>query len=292
MQEEITTLQDGDTKKLDDIFSCTNIENLQICNLTPISFAALCGNFTNVKYLINRMYSLDVNQSNDCNLLTWTMLGLNKQSREVILNYLNKNKIYEQFGDGTDKYLITMLCNQSFENADWDNFQKYNSDGVSSLYFILLYPELSTHYIQELFSFSNIQNIISTNIEIFDDKKNRRLGRYCYIGSYYLCRHQLYELSIACYVQSIKHFELIEKMYTSDYRELSYIYNSLGKMYYKTSQWEKATDCYNKAVLLHNNIHDKILIDHQNLTNYRTNLAGYQQDDIDELYYNRFVDAY
>jgi hypothetical protein len=81
-------------------------------------------------------------------------------------------------------------------------------------------------------------------------------------------------------------------MYTSDYRELSYIYNSLGKMYYKTSQWENATDCYNNAVLLHNNIHDKILIDHQNLTNYRTNLAGYQQDDIDELYYNQFVDAY
>jgi hypothetical protein len=183
MQEEITTLQDGDTKELDDIFSCTNVDNLQTCNLTPISFAALCGNFTNVKFLINRMCSLDVNQSNDCNLLTWTMLCLNKQSREMMLNYLNRNKIYEQFGDGTDKYLITMFCNQSFESVDRDYFRKYNSYGVSSLYFILLYPELSTHYIQELFSFSNIQNIISTNIEIFDDKKNRRLGRYCYIGS-------------------------------------------------------------------------------------------------------------
>ncbi len=263
---------------------------MQICNLKLVSYVALCGNLENLKYLINANCNLSVRKSSDCNILTWALIGSNKQSRINIVNYLCENRLFDHFDDHTE----VIIKDNSFESIDYDNSDVFTFDGLSAFFYLLLSPNFSPELIHDVLKYKNIQEIIRSNIPedmtAYSDKI-RRVARYYYIAGFYLYRYGLNDLAINSYKKAIEHWSVIQILYPCDYRELGYLYNSLGKVYYHTAEWQKATECYSTAVGIYNNIEEKTLIDHQELTKYRTNLAGYLNDnEADVNYFNRYQD--
>ncbi len=263
---------------------------MQICNLRPVSYEALCGNLENLKCLISANCNLNVDSSSDCNILIWALICSNKQSRINVINYLCENRIFDHFEDQTE----TIIKDNSFESIDYDNPEVFTSDGLSAFYYLMLSPNFAPELIHDALKYKSIHEIIQPKLiedpSIHSDKI-RRVARYYYIAGCFLHRYGLNDLAINSYQSAIDHWCVIQKLDTCDSRELGYLYNALGKVYYHIAEWQKATECYSAAVGIYNNIEEKTLIDHQELTKYRTNLAGYLNDnEIDINYFNRYQD--
>ena len=150
---------------------------------------------------------------------------------------------------------------------------------------------MSSNDIYQILRDKNLLNIINPLFYHLNDNTNRRMARYYHIAGYYLWKNQLSELAIESYQKAIEYLESIKIKYCFDYRETSYTFYSLGKIYYNKGKWEEANTCYKRAVVTQSYMESdgKSLMDHQDLTNYRNHLAGYLHDDIDELYFARFI---
>lgn len=296
MRRMLSILREGTPQELELYFN-TNAANysllnkpLEIYNLKPISYAALCGNSELVIHLISSNCTLSVENSDDCNLLTWIAISNNKLHRHTLLKYIENEKIFTKFNDGTQKIHLQAMQQLTTGSVESKNGMNQTTPIIlSPLFYLLLSCEDSSDNVKTILSNINIEEILLLPNDI-DIKNPIRIARYYYILAYYLYRHQFYELSILFYRHAINFYQKSLSESSSYYRELSYVYNSLGNTYYNHSDWNNAIQSYEKAVITHSKITETLLIDHQNLTNYRSNLAGYMQDETDDILFNHFAD--
>lgn len=262
---------------------------LAFCNLQITSYAAICGNTAAVKHLvIDKNCNINMTNSSDCNLLTWASLCPEKFDYINLIDFIQENKIYCLFDDETNEGHIDALLQK---NLDLDQVEQLTitHDGLTAFFYLLLSPNIISLQIREVLARKKIQEIIQDTSNLNNDYYKRRMARYYYIAGYHLKRNQLEKLTMEAYNKAISKYEMLEKKLSSDMRELAYIYNSLGRIYCNSAQWEQALECYQKAVMLHTKIKEKLLIDHQDLANYRSNLSGYPHDATDENYFTRFA---
>lgn len=274
----------------DSILNSYNIEDAESpYPLSLLSIASLHANKKSLSHLLESGHRPNVSQSKDCNLLSWCVLFYEKEHTLSFIKYIKKNNIFALFEDGTQMQHVNMLLNEHSHKPDYRDEEFRTSDGLSLLYYLLLSPLVSAKEIHSLFETASIETIIKSSIPNSSDNNHRRIGRYYYFAGFYLAQYKLYKLAIQAYQRSIIQYNAIANIQSDDLKELAFFHNSLGRLYCANKQWEDAIHHYQLAVITNSKIQIKNLSDHQDLTNYRSNLSGYLCEEVEEHYFSRFI---